>query len=160
MRLMELKGVFAAALTPLKPNLSIDNHALSSHCLDLLRRGVPRDRSLRHYGRGALLLCQGADKRPAQGDPKWGAGREDHPVGNGSNGITDTAELGKRQGRLGCSPFWPPRHATSRGWKRPGVVQFYREVIKRAEIPLILYHIPQLTEFPITLGVIKQLSRV
>src|SRR6202008_4947024 len=36
---VKLKGVFAAGLTPLRPDLSIDQPALAAHCRWLLERG-------------------------------------------------------------------------------------------------------------------------
>lgn len=156
MRLMKLKGVFAAALTPLKSNLMIDTRALSSHCLDLLRRGVQGIALFGTTGEGPSFSVKeriGALRKVIQN----GVPAEKIILGNGSNGITDTAELGKKAQDLGCCAFLVAPPCYFKGVEEAGVVQFYREVIKRVDLPLILYHIPQFSGVPISLNVIKQL---
>jgi 4-hydroxy-tetrahydrodipicolinate synthase len=149
---------YAAALTPLKSDLSIDHKKLCAHCHGLLQRGVEGIALFGTTGEGNSFSVKerisALKKVINSGLPK-----EMLMMGNGSNGLGETVELAKAAIRAGCETLLIAPPCYFKGVEERGVVEFYRQILlKCPNIKLILYHIPQLSGVPITLNIIEALE--
>jgi 4-hydroxy-tetrahydrodipicolinate synthase len=156
---MDLAGVYAAALTPVRDDLQIIDQALVSHCHDLIQRGCRGVVLFGTTGEGPSFTLQ--QRKTALERLIWsGIEPQQIFVGTSFSAIDDVVELTRMATRLNClgTLLMPPFFYKKIDER--GVVAFYREVIRRAADPqlkIILYHIPQYSGVPITLEVIKTL---
>ncbi len=150
--------VFAATLTPLKPDLSCDCGELARHCQDLLRRGVQGITLFGTTGEGPSFSVKERVEVLNELIAK-GLSPEDFILGNGSNGMRDTADLGKAAVKAGCRRLLIAPPCFYKNVAEDGVVEFYRRVIGEVgDFKLIFYHIPQYSGVPVTLNIMEKLS--
>jgi 4-hydroxy-tetrahydrodipicolinate synthase len=154
-------GVYAAVLTPLRDDLTIDLEELSSHCFDLLSRGCQGIALFGTTGEGASLSVEtkidALEKLLSKKfDPQKVI------VANGSANVTDTVNLTQSALKKGCQTLLASPPSFYKNIKEEGVIAYYREIIQRVNNPdlrLLLYHIPQNSGVPITLKIIETLLR-
>jgi 4-hydroxy-tetrahydrodipicolinate synthase len=154
-------GVYAAALTPVRPDLSIDGEELSHHCRDLIQRGCQGVVLFGTTGEGASLSlkcrCETLERVLAKGiEP----GRV--LIANGSSSIDDTVTLGRFAFEKGVSTFLISPPSFYKNVREEGVIAYYREVISQLPqhgLQVLLYHIPQFSGVPITLAIIEALRK-
>ncbi len=154
-------GVYAAALTPLHPDLTCHFEELADHCQDLIHRGCNGVVLFGTTGEGPSFSL---DERLQAYEKIIERGVDPQKIilANGGSNIPETVELTKAY--LKCnSPailITPPsffKHVSEEG-----VIAFYREIIQKVNDPnlrIILYHIPQFSGVPITLGIIAVLRQ-
>ena len=146
------RGVLAPVLTPFDARLGADVGRFVAHCRWLVTRRGAGD--LRHQFRSRVAVGRRAAR------PHRRAARSRH-----SGGAADARH--RRLGAHRCGRADPPRQPRRRrrradaaaffykGVSDDGVFAYYAEVIERVGsgcAPIYLYHIPQVTQVPITLG--------
>jgi 4-hydroxy-tetrahydrodipicolinate synthase len=155
----KLRGVFAAALTPLRPDLSIDQPALIAHCRWLLERGCHGVALFGTTGEGTSLSVA---ERKASLEAVIAAGIPAGVLvpGTGCSALPETVELTAHAVKLGCAGVLtlPPFY-----WKNvgdDGLFRYYAELVERvgdARLRVYLYHIPQLSAVGFSLKLIERL---
>ncbi len=164
MTLHPLSGVYAAAVTPLKPDLSPDLEAVAPFLAFLASRGC----------HGALLFGttgEGPSFSPAERADVWRAAlkvREQIPnfrllAGTGTPSLTETIDLTKLAFDLGFDGVvtLPPyyfRNATD-----DGLLRWFEEVIRKS-VPkdgyLLGYHFPSVAGIGFSLELLARLKNV
>ena len=153
------EGIYAAALTPMHPDLSCNHDLLATHCLDLIKRGCHGIALFGTTGEGPSFSLkeriEALKKVVAKGlDPKKII------LGNGSSSIPDTVDLAKASLELGCRDLLIAPPSFYKKISDEGLTAYYRTVIQRIDnrkLRVLLYHIPQYSGVPITLPVIRYL---
>lgn len=153
-------GVNAAVLTPMTPDLAPDIALMAEHCRWLLANGCD--------GLGVLGTTGEANsfsvaERIAvmEGLVEAGIPAARMMPGTGCAALTDSVELTRRAKALGCPGvlMLPPFY-----YKNPsedGLFAYFAEVIERVGggIRVYLYHFPQQSAVPFSLGLIDRLMR-
>lgn len=157
--ILVLMELYAATLTPLKPDLACDVPELARHCHELLSRGVHGIALFGTTGEGnsfAVSECVTVlQKLIAKG-----LSAEHLILGNGSRGLGDTIALGQAALKAGCKKLLIAPPCFYKNLSDEGVIEFYRQVIRAVgDFKLILYHIPQYSGVPLSLSIIDQLYR-
>jgi 4-hydroxy-tetrahydrodipicolinate synthase len=155
-----LRGVYAAAVTPLTADLEPDLKAFVGHCRWLMDNGCD----------GLAPLGTTGEANSFSGDQKLrilealalsGLPVGRMIVGTGASALADTVSLTRRARAMGFGgvlvipPFF---------YKNPsedGLFAWYSEVIERIgdpDLPLFLYHFPQMSAVPITIALIARLK--
>lgn len=148
-------GIYAAVLTPLDKTLKINHKLLESHSFDLLQRGCVGVTLFGTTGEGPSFSTQekieAVEKILGHGcDPKKLI------LANGSASIPDTIELAS----CPCASLLIAPPAFFKNVSEKGVIDYYREILKKKKnLKVLLYHIPQMTQVPITLSIIETLQR-
>jgi 4-hydroxy-tetrahydrodipicolinate synthase len=157
-----LSGVYAAAVTPLKPDFSPDVDAIPSYLSFLAGRGC----------HGALILGttgEGPSFSPAERERIWRAAlkvREKHPdfrlfAGTGTPSLTETIDLTRLVFSLGfdAAVTLPPyyfRKATE-----DGVFAWFKELIEKAlpaDGSLLGYHFPGVAGIGFSIELLSRLK--
>src|SRR5207248_2639794 len=126
-KVKRIEGVLSPVITPFKKDYAPDEERFVRHCRWLLKRGVS----------------------PATLMP-----------GTGHCALTDSIELTRAAVELGCAGvlMLPPFYY--KGVSDEGLYRNFAEVIERVgdeRLQLYLYHIPPVSQVPITLGLIERL---
>lgn len=153
------KGVYAAALTPLKPDLSVDHQRLVSHCRWLLDNGCDGLAVLGTTGEAnSFSLSERIDILETLAE----AGIEGSRLmpGTGSCSIPDSVELTRRAVELGAGGvlMLPPFYY--KNVSDEGLFAAFSEVIERvgdARLKVYLYHFPQMSAVPLSYDLIERL---
>lgn len=155
-----ITGVLSPVVTPFSEDLLPDADRLARHCRWLLRNGVglavfgtnSEANSLAASERIALLdrLCE-SDIDPGRMMP-----------GTGCCALTDSVRLTSHAVQRGCAGvlMLPPFYY--KGVSDDGLFASYAEVIERVgddRLRIYLYHIPQVSNVPITLALIERLLK-
>jgi len=154
-------GVYAAALTPMRSDLSCDREQLASHCFDLVERGCAGVALFGTTGEGPSFSVA---ERISVLDGLIEAGFDARKVilANGSSNLFDTVELARAALKQGCAGVLIAPPSFYKKISDEGVLAFYRGIIERVADPklrVILYHIPQFSGVPISLSVIEELRK-
>jgi 4-hydroxy-tetrahydrodipicolinate synthase len=157
----KLQGVFAAGLTPLRPDLSIDQPALVAHCRWLLERGCHGVALFGTTGEGTSFSV-GERKTALEGVIAAGIRAEMLVPGTGCSSLPDTVELTAHAVKQGCPGVLtlPPFY-----WKNvgdDGLFRYFADLIERvgdARLRVYLYHIPQLSAVGFSLALIERLLK-
>ena len=156
-----LKGVFAAALTPLKRDLSVDGERLVSHCKWLLENGCNGLAVLGTTGEAnsfsiseRIGILESLNDGGVPGDALM--------PGTGCCSFPDTVELTRRAVELGAGGILmlPPFYYKS--INDDGLFASYSEVIERIgdkRLKIYLYHYPKMSGVPISLNLIERLLK-
>jgi 4-hydroxy-tetrahydrodipicolinate synthase len=154
-----LTGVYAAALTPMRDDLSCNCEELVNHCNDLMKRGC---RGIVLFGTTGEGTSFSVEERESVIKTVIQSGVDSRRliIGISCSAIADTVKLASTAIFQRCSAVLvaPPffyKHVDD-----AGVVAFYREVIRRvnsSDLKVILYHIPQYSGVPLNLNIIKTL---
>jgi 4-hydroxy-tetrahydrodipicolinate synthase len=158
----QLKGVFAAALTPLKNDFNPDIEILPQYLGFLASRGC----------HGALILGttgEGPSFSPEERLAIWKAAnsvRESYPrfrllAGTGTPSLDETIKLTSLAFDLGLdgAVILPPYYY--RNVSQEGLFEWFSEVIKRsmpADGVVLGYHIPQITGISFTMQLLARLK--
>jgi 4-hydroxy-tetrahydrodipicolinate synthase len=153
-----LAGVFAPVVTPFEPDLRPDAARLVRHCRWLLGHDV----GLAIFGTNSEANSMSVAEKLALLDAVVGAGL---PVarmmpGTGCCALTDTVELTRHAVRAGCAGtlMLPPFYY--KAVTDDGLFASYSEVIQRvgdARLRIYLYHIPPVSQVPLSLVLIERL---
>ncbi len=154
-----MRGVVAAAVTPLLSGLGPDVPALLRHCRWLLGNGCDGINLLGTTGEAmSLPLAQRLAVMEAVADSDIPLARV--MVGTGANALDDAVVLTRRAAQLGFAGALvvPPSY-----YKKVAddeVFRFFATLIDRVgkpELALYLYHFPALSGVPITAAVVERL---
>ena len=157
----QLKGVFAAGLTPLRPDFSIDQPALVAHCRWLLERGCHGVAVFGTTGEGTSFSV--AERKTAlEATIAAGIPASALVPGTGCSSLPDTVELTRHAVKQGCPGVLtlPPFY-----WKNvgdDGLFRYFSELVERigdAKLRVYLYHIPQLSAVGFSLKLIERLLK-
>ena len=155
-----IRGVLAPVLTPFTPDLQPDVKRFVAHCRWLIDNQV----SLAIFGTNSEAASMSVSERLALTDALLAAGIPAARMmpGTGGCALSDAVTLTRHAvengaaGALMVPPFY------FKGVSDDGLVAYYSEVIERVgdkRLKVYLYHIPQLTQVPITLHLIETLRK-
>ena len=155
-----LRGVLAPVLTPFDRTLEPDVTAFIAHCRWLIGQGA----SLAIFGTNSEAASLSIDERLALTDAVLAAGVPASRMmpGTGACSIRDAVTLTKHAVQSGAAGvlMLPPFYY--KGVSDDGLFAYYAEVIEQVADPRLavyLYHIPQMTQVPITLALIERLMQ-
>jgi 4-hydroxy-tetrahydrodipicolinate synthase len=155
-----LRGALAPVLTPFTRRLEPDVERFIAHCRWL----VENHAGLAIFGTNSEAASLSVEERLALTDALLEAGIPAAKLlpGTGACSIKDAVRLTRHAvendaaGVLMIPPFY------YKGVSDDGVFAYYSEVIEQvgdARLAIYLYHFPQLTQVPITLGLIERLLK-
>lgn len=150
-------GVYAAAATPMLPDLSCNIQELANHCQDLIAKGC-----------AGIILFGTTGEGPSFSTEEriWalheiistGVDPSRCIVGVACCAVEESVELIQCAAELRYSAAMIVPPFFFKGVGDAGVIAFYRKVIHKARgIKVLLYHIPQFSGVPITLPIIQTL---
>ena len=155
-----LRGVLAPVLTPFDHDLEPDADAFIAHCRWLIEQRA----SLAIFGTNSEAASLSVDERIALTEAILAAGipAERLMPGTGACAIRDAVTLTRHAVTNGAAGvlMLPPFYF--KGVADDGLFAYYSEVIEKvgdARLAVYLYHIPQMTEVPITLALIERLLK-
>lgn len=142
------RGAFAPVPTPLTSDDSIDAAALAAHLKWLRAERLDGALILGTNGEFASLTLA-ERKQVAEAAAKADSGLK-RILNVGSCALPEVLAMADAGADLGydalmCPPPWYYRNATA-----PGLIEFFRRVLDHARLPVLLYHIPQLTGVPVS----------
>jgi 4-hydroxy-tetrahydrodipicolinate synthase len=153
-----LRGVFAPVVTPFDAQLAPDAVRLEKHARWLLDQGV----GLAVFGTNSEANSMSVGERIALLEALVAAGLPPSRMmpGTGCCALTDTVTLTRRAVELGCAGvlMLPPFYY--KGVSDDGLYASYAEIIERvgdARLRVYLYHIPPVSQVPISLALIERL---
>jgi len=155
-----ITGVLSPVVTPFKADLSPDAERFVRQCKWLVANQV----GLAVFGTNSEANSLGADERMALLEKLVEAGipPERMMPGTGCCALTDSVRLTAHAVKLGCAGalMLPPFYY--KGVSDEGLYRNYAEIVERvgdARLQIYLYHIPQVSQVPITLKLIERLLR-
>ena len=156
---VQLRGVFCAALTPLRDDLAPDHGLFLEHCRSLLAQGCDGIALLGTTGEANSFSVA---ERKALLESVTAAGIAPGRLlpGTGVSALTETVELTRHALKLGVTTvvMLPPFYYKNIG--DDGMFASYSEVVERIADPrlrIVLYHIPQMSDQPISHPLIARL---
>ncbi len=156
-----LSGVLAPVVTPFKRDLSPDRERYVRHCKWLLANGC---RGLAVFGTNSEANSLSVDERMVLLETlvQEGVPADRLMPGTGCCALIDSVRLTAHATALGCAGvlMLPPFYY--KGVSDEGLHRNFAEVIERvgdARLQLYLYHIPPVSQVPITLGLIERLLK-
>jgi 4-hydroxy-tetrahydrodipicolinate synthase len=153
-------GVLAPVVTPFRPDLSPDAGRFARHCRWLLDSGV----GLAVFGTNSEANSLGVDERIDLLEALVAAGVDPGRMmpGTGTCALADTVKLTAHAVKAGCAGvlMLPPFYY--KGVTDEGLFRSYAEVIERvgdARLRVYLYHIPPVSQVPLSLALIGRLLK-
>lgn len=152
-------GIYAASLTPLKDDLSIDHDLLVSHCKHLLDDGCDGIALFGTTGESTSFTV--AERiRTLDIIVDGGVPADRLLVGTGCTAIPDTVELTRHAVETGAGGVLvlPPFYF--KNVSDAGVIASYEEVIEKvgdSRLRLYLYHFPQMSGVGLSLDTVRRL---
>lgn len=155
-----MTGVLSPVVTPFLADLTPDPIRLRSHCRWLLDNDV----GLAVFGTNSEANSLSADERMCLLDHLVGAGIDPARMmpGTGCCSLADSVRLTAHAVGLGCAGvlMLPPFYY--KGVTDEGLYRNYAEIIERVaddRLQIYLYHIPQISQVPISLALIERLLK-
>ncbi len=155
-----MTGVLSPVITPFKADLAPDAERLIAHCRWLLSNEV----GLAVFGTNSEANSLSVDEKLMLLDKLVEAGVDPKRMmpGTGCCAISDSVTLTKRAVELGCGGalMLPPFYY--KGVSDEGLFRGFAEVIERVgddRLRIYLYHIPPVSQVPITLALIERLLK-
>lgn len=155
-----IKGVLSPVVTPFNHDLSPDAERFIRHCKWLVSQRV----GLAVFGTNSEANSLSANERMALLEALVNAGVDPKRMmpGTGCCALSDSVRLTEHAVKLGVSGvlMLPPFYY--KGVSDEGLYRNFSEVIQRvgdARLRIYLYHIPPVSQVPITLGLIERLLK-
>lgn len=155
-----IEGVLAPVVTPFSRDLAPDPERFLAHCRWLVERGA----GLAVFGTNSEANSLAADERMALLDHLVAGGVDPARMmpGTGCCALTDTVRLTRHAVRHGCAGvlMLPPFYY--KGVSDDGLYRSYAEVIERVgddRLRVYLYHIPPVSQVPLSLALIERLLK-
>lgn len=155
-----VRGVWSPVVTPFTASLEPDAERLRAQCQWLLDSNV----GLAVFGTNseANSLSLGEKRHLLDHLLSAGLPPEKMMPGTGACSLTDTVELTKAAVSQGCAGvlMLPPFYY--KGVSDEGLFRFYSEVVQKvgdSSLRIFLYHIPQVSNVPITYNLIESLLK-
>ncbi len=156
-----MQGVLAPVLTPFDRDLNPDAARFVRFCWSLLDDGCS---ALAVFGTTSEANSLSLDEREGLLDAVLDAGIPAQKLvpGTGCAALPDTVRLTRKAARAGCAGvlMLPPFYY--KNLSAEGLYRSFAQAIDRAAEPRLrvyLYHIPQVSQVPIPLGVIERLLK-
>ena len=153
-----ISGVLSPVVTPFLDDLAPDADRLLRHCRWLLRNNV----GLAVFGTNSEANSLSVDERIELLDRLVDGGIDPARMmpGTGCCALPDTVRLTAHAVKLGCAGvlMLPPFYY--KGVSDDGLFRSYAEVVERVaddRLAIYVYHIPPVSQVPITLGLIERL---
>lgn len=155
-----LRGVIAPVLTPFDDRLEPDVQRFIAHCEWL----VGNNAGLAIFGTNSEAASISVAERKSLTEALVEAGIPAAKMmpGTGACALPDAVELSRHASGLGAAGLLVLPPFFFKGVSDDGVFAYYAEIIERVGpgcAPIYLYHIPQFTHVPITLGLIERLRK-
>ena len=155
-----LRGVIAPVLTPFNRRLEPDAGRFIAHCRWL----VDNNAGLAIFGTNSEAASLSVDERLLLTDALLEAGIPPSKLmpGTGACSISDAVTLTRHAVKSGAAGVLMVPPFYYKGVTDDGVFAYYSEVIERTgddRLALYLYHIPQVTQVPVTFAVIERLLK-
>ena len=158
-KVKRIEGVLSPVITPFRKDYAPDEERFVRHCRWLLKSGCA---GLAIFGTNseANSMSVGEKRRLLEALIKGGVSAASLMPGTGHCALTDSIELTRAAVELGCAGvlMLPPFYY--KGVSDEGLYRNFAEVIERVgdeRLQLYLYHIPPVSQVPITLGLIERL---
>lgn len=144
----QISGAFAPIPTPLREDSLFDSEALATHLRWMANEGLD----------GALVLgtngefpSMSLDERRSVAEAAVAAASGLHLIlGVGSCALPDALTMVDLAASLGYDAVLCPPPFYFRSAPTAGVAAFFLEILERSSLPVLLYHIPQVTGVPIS----------
>jgi 4-hydroxy-tetrahydrodipicolinate synthase len=156
-----LRGVLAPVITPFTATLAPDQARFNRHCAWLLANGCA---GLAVFGTNSEANSLGLEERKEllEGLVASGVAPDRLIPGTGCCALPETAALSAHATALGCAGvlMLPPFYY--KGVSDEGLFRSYSEVIQRvgdARLRIYLYHIPPVSNVPITVALVERLLK-
>ncbi len=156
----KFSGILAPVITPFRADLSPDSNRLLAHCNWLLGQGV----GLAIFGTNSEANSLSISEKMQLLDTLLEAGIDSSAMmpGTGSCALSDCVALTRHAVELGCggSLMLPPFYY--KGVSDDGLYAFYADVIQAvasSQLSIYLYHIPPVSQVPISLDLIDRLVK-
>ncbi|BEP52429.1 MULTISPECIES: dihydrodipicolinate synthase family protein [Variovorax] len=155
-----LRGVIAPVLTPFTGSLAPDVERFIAHCEWL----VGNNAGLAIFGTNSEAASISVAERKSLTEALVEAGIPAAKLmpGTGACALPDAVELSRHASELGAAGLLTLPPFFFKGVSDDGVFAYYAEIIERVGpgcAPIYLYHIPQFSHVPITLGLIERLRK-
>lgn len=155
-----LRGVYAPVLTPFDSQLRPDAARFVAHCRWLVSQGA----RLAIFGTNSEAASLSVGERIDLTEQLMRAGLPADALmpGTGACALTDAVELTRHAVAMGAPGVLMLPPFFFKGVDEDGVFAYYAEVIERVgsdKLGVYLYHIPQMTQVPITLTLIERLLK-
>ena len=154
-----IEGVLAPVVTPFRKDLAPDTERFVRHCKWLMRSGCA---GLAVFGTNSEANSMSVDEKLELLDAlvKGGVPPAVLMPGTGHCALSDSVKMTREAARLGCGGvlMLPPFYY--KGVSGEGLFRNFAEVIERVgdeRLRLYLYHIPPVSNVPITLDLIERL---
>jgi 4-hydroxy-tetrahydrodipicolinate synthase len=155
-----ITGVLSPVVTPFKPDLTPDPERFARQCRWLLSQDV----GLAVFGTNSEANSLSTDEKVELLDRLVGAGVDPGRMmpGTGCCALPDSVRLTAHAMKLGCAGvlMLPPFYY--KGVSDDGLFKNFAEVIERVgdrRLRIYLYHIPPVSQVPITLSLIERLLK-
>ena len=155
-----MTGILSPVVTPFTADGTPDPVRFEKHCRWLLSHQV----GLAAFGTNSEANSLSADERMKLLDHLVGSGLDTSRMmpGTGCCSVTDSVRLTAHAVKLGCAGalMLPPFYY--KGVSDEGLYRNYAEIIERVaddRLQIYLYHIPPVSQVPITLGLIERLLK-
>jgi 4-hydroxy-tetrahydrodipicolinate synthase len=155
-----MRGVLSPVITPFKADLTPDANRLIAQCRWLLSQNV----GLAVFGTNSEANSLSVDEKLMLLDKLVEAGLDPKRMmpGTGCCALSDSVRLTRHAVSLGCGGalMLPPFYY--KGVSDEGLFRNFAEVIERVgddRLRIYLYHIPPVSQVPITLGLIDRLLK-
>jgi 4-hydroxy-tetrahydrodipicolinate synthase len=153
-------GVYSPVVTPFKKNLQPDHERYVRHCRWLIGQDV----GLAVFGTNSEANSMSVDEKKVLLDTLLEAGIPTTRLmpGTGCAALTDSVELTRHAVARGCHNvlMLPPFYY--KGVSDEGLFRSFSEIIQRvgaAELRVYVYHIPPVSQVPISLALIERLLK-
>lgn len=155
-----IRGVLAPVLTPFDAQLAVDGARFIAHCRWLVAQGA----GLAIFGTNSEAASISVPERLALTEQLVAAGVPANRLmpGTGACALSDAVELTRHATTIGAAGALMLPPFFFKGVSDDGLFAYYAEVIERVGsgcTPIYLYHIPQVSQVPITLGLIERLLK-
>ena len=155
-----LRGVLAPVLTPFNQRLEPDVELFIAHCRWL----VDNNAGLAIFGTNSEAASISVGERLKLTDALLEAGIPAAKMmpGTGACALADAVELSSHASRNGAAGLLVLPPFFYKNVSDDGVFAYYAEIIERVGgdcAPIYLYHIPQISHVPITVGLIERLLK-
>lgn len=154
------RGPFAPVVTPFNNDHSVNTELFVAHCRWLVDNGV----GLAIFGTNSEAASVSLDERIALAEALVAAGVD--PVrlmpGTGLCALPETVRLTRHAVALGAGGVLMLPPYFYKNLSEEGLFAYYSEVIEQVaddRLAVYLYHIPQMTQVPITLTLIERLLK-
>jgi 4-hydroxy-tetrahydrodipicolinate synthase len=158
-KVKRIEGVLSPVITPFRKDYSPDAERFVRHCRWLLRSGCA---GLAVFGTNseANSMSVGEKRKLLESLVSGGVPASALMPGTGHSALSDSIEMTRAAVELGCAGvlMLPPFYY--KGVSDEGLYRNFAEVIERVgdeRLQLYLYHIPPVSQVPITLNLIEKL---